>query len=253
MKKTKALNFILPLCTLALILALWAIVATATDNPYLYPSVDAVCGALIDTLKTPSFYSAYFATLCRSLIAFLISFAIALVLAVLGKRFKYFERAISPLVKIVRALPTIAIALLLVFWINSLVAPVIVTMLVVLPTTFESVKDSLNAVDEKQIEMCNLFGVKQRQIFFKVQLPQIAPTMFTTIGAGLSLNLKLMVAAEVLTATHVSIGTILRNEKYIGDGKAIATMMAVVIFCVITGLIIEFVFNLISKKVGKWQ
>ncbi len=250
MKKVKLLNIILPIVTVVFIFATWAIVSAIVNKEYLFPSLGAIFVALFDTIKAGSFYVAYFSTLLRSGIAFLISFIIALGFAVIGKKYPLFEKVISPVIKIIRALPTIAIVLLLLFWTNSQIAPVVVTMLVVLPTTYNGIKESLNAVDQKQIEACVLFNVKSKDIFLKVQLPQIAPSMLQLIGQGISLNLKLMVAAEVLAATYISLGNVLNSAKYNAE---IASMLAVVLICVLTGVIIELAFNLISKKVGKWQ
>ncbi len=250
MKKRKILNSMMPIITILILLLVWFVVGVIVNNDYLFPSLSAVFTAFFGVVANGGFYSAYFATLLRSVIAFLISFLLAFVVALLSKKYKLFASAVSPIIKIIRALPTIAVVLLLLFWTNSLVAPVIVTMLVVFPTTYINIKESLSTVDDAQIEACQTFGVSQKEIFFKVQLPQIAPSMLDAVGAGLSLNLKLMVAAEVLSATYISLGNILKTEKYNAE---IANMLAVVLVCVITGLLIELVFGLISKKVGKWQ
>ncbi len=250
MKKTKVLNAVVPIMTFVFIIVVWITAGAIVNNEYLLPSIPAVWNALKSVFSDGKFYSAYLSTLLRSLIAFLISFILALGCGILCKRYSLFEKFIAPFIKIARALPTVAIVLILIFWTNAQVTPVVVTMLVVFPTLFISVKDSLNTVDKGQIEMCSLFGVSQKDIFFSVQLPQIAPSMLSSVGAGLSLNLKLMVAAEVLAATYISLGNVLNVYKYNAE---IASMIAVVAICVITGLLIELVFNILSKKAGKWQ
>ena len=189
-------------------------------------------------------------TFLRCLIAFTCSFIIAFSLAVLARNLKYAKQVVKPVIAVMRALPTIAVVLLLLFWTNSYVAPVIVTMLVILPTLYSEVTNSLFAIDEKEIEMCNFFGVSKKEVLLKVQLPQILPPLLQTVGAGLSLNLKLMVAAEVLSATARSIGTMLNIAKY---NVEISQMIALVLVTVVLGLIIEWIFSLLSKKAGKWK
>lgn len=250
MKKRKILTSLLPLLVIAILFLIWFVVGVIVNNQYLFPSIASVFSSLVEVLKEGAFYLAYLSTLLRSVIAFAISFLLALGLALLSRKFAYFERAVSPIIKIIRALPTVAIALLLVFWTNSLIAPVIVTMLVVFPTMFVNVRQSLDMVDNGQIQMLKTFKVSQKEILFKVEIPQIAPSMLQAMGSGLSLNLKLMVAAEVLSATYLAIGDFLSNAKYNAE---IAKMMAIVLICVLTGLLIELVFSLISKKVGRWQ
>ena len=78
--------------------------------------------------------------------------------------------------------------------------------------------------------------------------PQSAPEFIAGAGAGLTLNLKLMVAAEVLSQTAYSMGYLLKTSKIYFEYP---TMLALVIITVITGLIIEFLFGLWAKKAVK--
>lgn len=248
--KDKILNLILPFSAIACILLLWAVAAIAVDSVFVLPSVSATCSALWSLLKTADFYRAFFMTFLRSVIAFAVSFVLAFVFAFLSKNNGKFERFFKPIISVVRALPTIAVILILLLWTDRFVAPIIVTVLVVFPTLFVNITNALNAVDSESVEMCRLFGVKEKDILTKVKIPQIAPSLFSACGTGLALNLKLMVAAEVLASTGNSLGSMLQISEI--DQK-MAKMFALVSVTVITGLVIEGVFALILKKAVKWQ
>ncbi len=250
MKLNKWLNLILPVGSILTVIALWAITAAITDSEYLLPSVTQTAKALIELFGSGQFYLALLMTLIRSLIAFLISFVLAFALAFLAKKSDKAERILAPIISVIRALPTIAIVLLLLFWTNSNVAPVVVTMLVVLPTTYTGARNALDTIDDGAIEMCKVFAVSKKQTFYKVQLPQITPPALKLIGSGLSLNLKLMVAAEVLSATVRSIGNMLNFASY---NFEVASMLALVVVVVIVGTLIEGLFNILSKRKGAWK
>ena len=251
MKKiNNIINLILPLITVLCVLLLWTIASVKIGSQYILPSVGQTFSALTEILSTYKFYVAFFHTFLRSLIAFIVSFVLASLMAFLANRYDKALRVISTLISIIRALPTIAIVLILLFWTNVQVAPVIVTMLVVLPTTYTHVKSALEGVDKSAIEAGMVDGAGKYNLFFKVELPQIAPSVYSAVGAGLSLNFKLMVAAEVLSATIKSIGNMLNIYNY---NAQIAQMLAVVIMVVVFGIIVEFVFNKISQKVGDWR
>ena len=250
MKKIILKSLIFPLAMLAALILVWIILAKIIDNQFILPDIQATVLEIFALLKSAEFYHAFFSTLLRAFIAFLISFALALLLAYLSWRSALAKRIISPFISVVRALPTLAVALLLVFWANSRVAPVIVSMLVVLPTTFTNLTQAFDGVDNDAVKACEFFSVSKKDIFFKVQLPQIAPALFSSIGAGLSLNLKLMVAAEVLSQTAYSLGFMLKSAQMYFE---IAQMFAIVILIVIVALVIEILFSLLSKKAGKWQ
>ena len=218
------------------------------DSEYILPSVGDTFIAAFRLLKSEEFYVAFFSTFLRSVLAFLISYVLAALTAALSYKFQNAERLLSPLITIIRALPTIAVVLLLIVWTNSKVAPVIVTMLVVYPTLYTGLLNALKGIDKDLNEMCKVFGVSKKNRVFKVVLPQIAPAFITSAGAALTLNLKLMVAAEVLSQTAKSMGYLLNTAKIYFE---ISTMIALVVFTVITGLIIEVVFGIWAKKAVK--
>ena len=247
-KQDRVLNIALPIITIAVIVLLWAIAAIAVDSEYILPNVGETLSAFFNLFKSADFYHAFFGTLLRSFIAFLISFALAFITAFAAYKSDKAKRLLSPLIIIIRALPTIAVVLLLVVWTNSKVAPVIVTMLVVFPTLYNNLYAALCGIDKELDEMCKVFGVSNKKRLKKVVFPQVAPEFISAAGAGLTLNLKLMVAAEVLSQTARSMGYLLNTSKVYFE---ISTMLALVLVTVITGLIIELTFGFIAKKAVK--
>ena len=249
MKKRNVVSDIaLPLITVAVILLLWAAAARAVDSEYILPTVGETLTALFGLLKSAAFYRAFFGTLLRTLIAFLLSFVFAFITAFAAYKSDGAKRALSPLIVVTRALPTIAVVLLLVVWTNSRVAPVIVTMLVVFPTLYNNLYAALNGIDPELDEMCRVFGVSNKKRLIKVVFPQVAPEFISAAGAGITLNLKLMVAAEVLSQTARSMGYLLNTAKVYFE---ISSMLALVFVTVVTGLIIETVFSVIARRAVK--
>ena len=247
-KQDKLLNALLPFLTVAVIFGLWGLAAAKVDSEYVLPTVGDTFAALWELLKSAEFYRAYFGTLLRSVVAFAIAFFLAFIAAFVAYKCDKAKRALKPLIVIIRALPTIAVVLLLVLWTSSFVAPVIVTFLVVFPTLYNNLYAALCGIDNDLNEMCKVFGVSNKKRLTKVVFLQIAPEFITSAGAGLTLNLKLMVAAEVLAQTARSMGYLLNTSKIYFE---ISTMLALVLITVITGLIIEFLFSFWAKKAVK--
>lgn len=249
-KKQKwILSVVLPIATVIILIAVWGITARIIDSEYVLPTPLQTLTGLGKVLSSAQFYLSLAHTLLRCFLAFACSFLLALGLALLVKKIPKAFGMINTLVGITRALPTVAIVLLLTFWVSSTVAPTIVTTLIVFPTLYTNLLNALNAVSERQLLMCKVFGVSKKDITFKVQLPQITPSALTSCGAGLSLNLKLMVSAEVLSQTARSLGYLINNAKV---NYEITTMLALVCVCVFFAVIIEYVFGLIAKRVGKF-
>ena len=242
----KILKYMFPIISVGCILLIWGIASIMVNSSLVLPSILETLKATFNLFRDKVFYSALLSTLIRGLIAFVISFILALILAILSNVSKNAKSFIMPIISIIRALPTIAIALLLYFWFSNSFSPVIVTMLVVLPTSYANLLTALGKIDGDMIETCKYFNCSKKDIFFKVKMPVIRPDIYRAIGTGLTLNLKLMVAAEVLSQTSNCMGYLLNTAKIYYE---ISLMFALVLVTVIIGLIIETIFNIISKKV----
>ena len=245
-KANLLLSVLVPIITVLCIIIVWHIVATKTGDEIILPTplstLKKTAGLLIDG----RFYKAFGLTLLRSVIAFLVSFALAFSLAILSKLNGVVKKVVRTIVPLIRSLPTIAIVLLLLLWTTSQIAPVIVTLLVVLPTTYTTLCEALEEVDYSLIEMCKTYGISKKRIVFEVYIPIILPTVLATIGSGLALNLKLMVAAEVLSQTVNSLGLLMNQSKIYFET---ATLLALVSLSVITGLVFEAVGNMVASRI----
>ena len=248
-KKDRLLSAVLPIFSVGLIVVLWIISAVIVGDGMILPSIEGTFVALIDLLKSAKFYTALLSTLLRSFVAFVISYALAFITALLSYKYKTAKRLLVPVITIVRTLPTIAVVLLLVVWTNSKVAPVIVTTLVVFPTLLSEFTVAFSGIDGKVLTMCEVFKVSRRDRLFKVILPTLSPSLISAVGFGFTLNLKLMVAAEVLSSTARSLGYLM-NKSYIYFETA--TLTALVLITLIIGLVVDGVFSILSKKAGKF-
>ncbi len=247
-KKKKIENIIYPLATVAVIIALWTVAALAVDSEYILPDALQTLRAAASLFKSAEFYVSLCGTLLRAVISFLISFSMAFAFAFFSYKSETLKKSVAPFIKITRALPTVAIVLLLLLWTTSKVAPVIVTMLVVFPTLYTDLSNVFGGIDKELVEMCKAFAVPKKQVLVKVEIPQVLSSALNSAGAGLSLNLKLMVAAEVIAQTANSLGYILNTSKVYFE---ISTMLATVVVTVLLGAIIESAFGALSKKAGK--
>lgn len=245
----KITDIILTIIPIITILLLWGVSSLIIDNRFILPSLKETYYAFIGNFTSKVFYKALFSTLLRAFMAFIISLMIAFSLAILSGREKA-QKVIAPIIAIIRALPTIAIVLLVLLWTNSYIAPMVVTTLVVLPTLYTDINNSFSVIGKEQVIMCKTFNVGKGDFIKKVALPEIMPEFLNTVGSNLSLNLKLMVAAEVIASTANSLGVMLNQGKVYFET---AQMLSIVAVIVIIGLIIEYLFRFISKKVGKWQ
>ena len=126
----------------------------------------------------------------------------------------------------------------------------VVTALVVLPTSYTNMFSAFSGTDKTVLEAGMVDGADKKRLFAKIEFPLIAPDFYRAVGSGICLNFKLMVAAEVIAQTANSLGFLLNVSKAYFETP---TMMALVVVSVIVGGLIESLFNFISKKAEDWR
>lgn len=246
----KKANFIYSLASLLIMLLVWIIFAVSVKNEYLVPSFTETVKAFFACFSSALFYRSILATLLRVLLAFLISFLFAFICSCLSFVFKPFSSFIKPIISVIRTLPTMAVLLLVLVWFSPKNAPVFLCFLVLFPMIYLQFIAGFNSIDKGLIDASKVFNMTKKEKLTKIYIPLIFPYVFSHIGGNLSFAIKLTVSAEVMAYTHISLGGLINTANiYLQT----AEVLALTIFAIIIGLIIEGVFSIISTKIFKWR
>ncbi len=204
--KRIALNIFYPLLAFAIMLAFWAVAAKIKNNPLVLPMPDVVLSTFFRLGASGGFWLDVLATLLRTFICFFTSFALALLLAALSGLCKPLHRVLSPIVSVLRAAPTVAVILILYAFMNNDSMSVVVGFLIAFPIMYSSFYSAITGVDGDLLNMARLYKVRPADRIRFIYLPCIAENLFDTGRSTLSLTLKVVVAAEILTSIARSIG-----------------------------------------------
>lgn len=238
------LNIFYPLLALAIALAVWAIWAAVKNAPYLVPSPAVVLKEFFALLGRGEFWLALLATLGRTLLCFVLSFALALALAALGGIFKPIHRVMSPIVSILRAAPTVAVILILYAFMDKQSMSVVVGFLIAFPVLYAAFYSAIDGVDRDVLDMAKLYKVRAADKVFMIYLPSIAGTLFDSSRSTLSLTLKVVIAAEILTNLAGSIG---HNIQRSYAAFEISSLFAWTIAAIAFSFVLEGVVLLLKK------
>lgn len=248
--KKNWLNITLGALSLIVMWVVWIIAEKTVKNEFVLPGFIDTFKSLFALFGEKFFWQAVLSSLKKVLYAFLISFVLAGVFAVLGKVFKPFGAFLKPLLTTVRTLPTMAVLVLILIYTNRTVAPVIVAVLVLFPMIYAQFNVAFNGIDDGIVSAVKAYKLSRSKALFKVYLPMTAPSIISHTGSNLSFGIKLIISAEVMASTYTSIGGMMQVAN---SYMEVSRLAALTLVAVILGLIVELAFYLITVKAFKWQ
>ncbi|MDE7161211.1 MAG: ABC transporter permease subunit [Anaeroplasmataceae bacterium] len=242
--KKLLVNLIYPLVVILVILFIWYLACMWINVDLILPSPAQAFIHLGEYLREKEFWVSLGWTYLRSIEGFLIAFGIALVCSVLAYAFAEVEKFMNPFMAIVRAIPTMAILLILIIVIHPSQTPLVVAGIVICPTLYQAFLSGFHQIDKKLIEMVNAYHVSKKDQIFKFYIPSMKPVILEHTATTFSLNIKLVIAAEALAQTRNSIGKLMQFAKI---NIEIEKLFALTIIAVILSLISEAAIHALKK------
>ena len=241
---------IYPFAVFAAVLAVWWIAAAAIGVALILPTPLEAVRELFACFAESAFWTALGNSLWRSVYSFLVSFLLALGCAVLAHMFGGFRRFIVPFIAVIRAIPTISVIFILILLLKPMRAPAVVAIIVIFPTLYSSFWAAISDVDPKLSQMSFVYGVSLRDRIFKLYLPNMAQGLFEGAASGFSLNVKLVIAAEVMAHTVGSLGNLMYNANWMLETER---LFAITIAAVVVSVAFEWLIRLTGKAVIRWK
>lgn len=245
------INIAFPVLGLGVFLLLWFVISKIINLELILPTPYNTIKSLFSLLIHNEFWVAVSNTLTNSLISYGCSLLAAFLFAILGYIIFNIQKILNPIISVLRSIPTMAIILLLLIWFNSNIAPMIISALVIFPLLYSSFNNALKQVSVELIDMSNYYNVpKFRQIIY-LYVPSMMPTTLSAIQSTISLNLKVLIAAEVLAATKDSIGRMMQTAKlYLDTAELIAWTVVAIVLGALLESIIAFIKYIVVRRTG---
>ena len=249
MKKSSTLvkKTVYALIFIACVLFVWWIIALVVNDEHLFPNIDKVVVDAFKIFYVEQFYSAYFSTLLRSVIGFVCSLVVGFLLALLSIKNEVVRNLCSPLVSLVRLIPTMAIASLLWLVVSSpLVASVIVCFTVVMPTVYSSALSLLSSISGELLEMAKAYDIPYKKVITGIYFPTLKNGFISLLGTAFSFSLKITVSSEVIMGALKSLGGIIQSAQNVYFSPSL--VVAVTVWTVLTGLVVEIVLSIFTVE-----
>lgn len=219
----------------------------ARDNELMYlllPRPLTVFEKWREIAFTSEFLTAVGYTLARVMSGFLIGTVTGLFFGVLTHLLKPVDWVLSPLFKVIRAVPVVAITVLFFALFESRALPVWVAALMVTPLIWQTVYDGLGSTPRELTEMAKVYKIGAFKTFLYIKLPHSVPQLITSTVNALGLAWKSGIAAEVICEPRQGLGTVLIGGKGMID---FSTVYAVTLTVVVLSIVIEILLRAVCR------
>jgi NitT/TauT family transport system permease protein len=222
----------------------WQIVSFFTPS-YIVPGWQVIFGKML-TLQPNQIY----VTVGRVILSLVVSFALGVLGAVIMYLSKKLENYISPLVKLIMAVPVICWILFAVLWFSAVEFRIFFILVIVCcPVFLIDILDALKGVPKDLRDMILSFRPTKTQYIRKLLLPAIVPAVLTSWKINLSLAIRVVTIAELVGAVS-GIGFALNIAQ---ANFSVAEVFAWTIVLIIILLAAQVPVSWVESKALRWR
>lgn len=201
------------LWAVAVWLLVWQAVSVSIGQEILLVSPVVVLKRLFELVQTRELWYSILFSLIRILGGFLLAMVTGVLMAGLSYRFKRIRELLAPAVLTIKAIPVASFVILVLIWVPSENLSVVISFLMVFPVIYTNVLNGIESMDQKLLEMAEVFELSARTRIRYIYVSQVLPFFRAGCSLGLGLCWKAGVAAEVIGLPDKSIGEQLYNAK----------------------------------------
>ncbi|MGF7144416.1 NitT/TauT family transport system permease protein [Anaerotaenia torta] len=215
-------------------LLVWELISRRIGNEILLAAPAAVFTTLLELIRGLDFWRSILSSSLRIIAGFSMALAAGTLLAVVSYRCRLLEDLVSPLMRIIKAMPVASFIILALVWIKSRNLSVLISFMMVVPMIYSSVLQGLRNADEKLLQMARVFRLGLVKKAAAIYIPSVKPFFMTAITVGLGFCWKAGIAAEVIGIPSGSIGKKLYEAKlYLMTKELLAWTVVIILISII--------------------
>jgi len=179
----------------------------------------------------------------ESLLGLLLGASLALPFGYLLARSDWLEKAVSPYLVAAQAIPTVALAPLIIIWFGfGLISKVLVASMVAFFPICMNMIAGMRRVGRNQYDLMRIFGASTWQIFAKLELPTALPVLLTGLRMGMAFSVIGAVVGEFASSDR-GLGYLVNVSAGMMDT---ALMFVALITLAILGISFHLLFRLVE-------
>jgi ABC-type nitrate/sulfonate/bicarbonate transport system, permease component len=243
---TKRKIVIIRVLILVIFIGLWQIAASFKwIDPFLTSSPTRVIKSFISLYEDGSLFKHIGITCYETILGFSLGTILGVIIAVILWACPFASKILDPYLVVLNALPKVALAPIIIFWIgNGMPAIIVIALLISVITTIISVLTGFNEIDKEKIMLMNTFRASKIQILGYLIFPYSIPIFISALKINVGLSWVGVIMGEFLVAKN-GLGFLIVYGGQVAQLDMV--MMSIVILSVIAFIMYEIV-AFIEKK-----
>jgi sulfonate transport system permease protein len=227
------------------LVGLWAFgSATGAIDPKVFPAPWEVWDAFVELVTSGVLWENLSVSLVRMGIGFAIGGTLGIVLGIAAGLFRLGDQLLDPTLQMLRTIPFLAIAPLLILWFGIDERPkVTIIAAAALFPLYLNTHSGVRGVDRKILEAGRVFGLRGVALVRHVILPESIPSILVGLRVSLSVSLLALIVAE-LTNAPLGLGALMTSAQQYFQTDV---LVVIVLIYALWGLAVDLVVRGIER------
>lgn len=211
---------------------------------------------LFALVQTPEFWKAVGYSFAKIASGFFLALVAGVLCAVLASVSGVVRSLLSPVLRLIKAVPVASFIILALFWLSSSKnLSVLIAFLMVLPVIYTNVLQGIESTDKELLEMASVFRISIGKRIRYIYIPAVLPYFVSACSVGLGFCFKSGIAAEIIGLPANSIGERLYEAKlYLLTEELFAWTAVIVLVSVIFEKAVMLLVKALAKALaGSWK
>lgn len=217
-------------------------------DPFITSSPSRMAKSFISLYRSGDLFRHTFATLGETVISFLLSTALGVIIAVALWWSEVLRDILEPYLVVLNSLPKIALGPVIIIWVGAGKSAIItMSLLICIVITIISALTGFVSVDKEKIDLLRSLGANKAQILFKLVLPSNLPNIVSILKINVGLSWVGTIMGEYLVSRE-GIGYLLVYGGQVF--KLDLVMMSTILLCVLATamyLIVALIEKIVKK------
>lgn len=249
-KRDKVKLAVVRISILVILIGLWEIAADLKwIDPFLTSSPSRICKSLMSFVNDGTLGRHIWVTCYETILGFTLGTILGTIIAVILWACPFTSKVLDPYLVVLNALPKVALAPIVIFWVgNGMTAIIVIALLISIVTTIISVLTGFNEVDKGKLTLMKTLGASKAQTLRRVIFPANVPVLISALKINVGLSWVGVIMGEFLVARE-GLGFLIVYGGQISQLDMV--MMSIVILSIIAFLMYKIVAMLENKLISR--